>query len=255
MNPIAFEIGPFAVRWYGVLIASAFMIGILGTSRVAKQQGINEDYYLNTVLACIVSAIVGARLYYVLFQWAYYRTHPEEIIAIWHGGLAVHGGILAGLLALYLGGRYYRLRFWQMADIIAPFLILGQAIGRWGNFFNQEAYGFEVSKAQIPWAMYIDGAYRHPTFLYESVWNFCGFLILWGASKNRKLREGDIALLYFVYYSVGRFIVESFRTDSLMIGPLRIAQVVSIGLIALAIVLYIVRRPKAPSRTTFFKEE
>lgn len=253
MNPIAFEIGPIAVRWYGILIATAFLIGVYGTNHVAKKQGINEDRYLNTILACIVCAIVGARLYYVLFQWTYYQVHWHEIIAVWQGGLAVHGGILGGVLALLLFGKRYQLRFWQLADIIAPFLILGQSIGRWGNFFNQEAYGYEVSKEQVPWAMYIDGAYRHPTFLYESIWDFCGFFLLWMLSQKKTLREGDIALAYFVYYSVGRFIVEGFRTDSLMIGPLRIAQVISIGLVILAIGLFIVRRPHAPSRAKYIE--
>lgn len=133
-------------------------------------------------------------------------------------------------------------------DIIAPYLILGQAIGRWGNFFNQEAYGYEVSPDVVPWAMYIDGAYRHPTFLYESIWDIIGFFLLILASRSPKLKEGDIALLYFVYYSVGRFIIEGFRTDSLMLGPLRMAQVVCIVAIVASIVIAALRRKKAPSR-------
>jgi phosphatidylglycerol:prolipoprotein diacylglycerol transferase len=133
-------------------------------------------------------------------------------------------------------------------DIIAPFLILGQAIGRWGNFFNQEAYGYEVSPDVVPWAMFIDGAYRHPTFLYESIWDILGFVLLMLLSRNIKLKEGDIALAYFVYYSVGRFFIEGFRTDSLMLGPLRMAQVISLVIILAAIVIAIVRRKKAPSR-------
>lgn len=248
MDPIAFEIGPIAVHWYGVLIACAFLIGVWGTLREAKLEGLNEDHVLNLVIAVIICAIIGARVYYVIFEWEYYSQRPSEIIATWHGGLAVHGGVLGGILAASVCAWKYRMRIWQLLDIIAPYLILGQAIGRWGNFFNQEAYGYEVSPDVVPWAMYIDGAWRHPTFLYESIWDFIGFLLLILASRSNKLKEGDITLLYFVYYSVGRFVIEGFRTDSLMLGPLRVAQVLSLVLIAASIVIAIVRRKKAPSR-------
>lgn len=252
MDPIAFSLGPLEVHWYGVLIALAFLIGIWGTSRTAKLQGINEDHFLNLCIAVIICAILGARCYYVAFEWDYYKEcSPLEWIAVWHGGLAIHGGIIGGILALVVGSYIYKLRFWQLLDIFAPYLILGQAIGRWGNFFNQEAYGYEVSRAEVPWAMYIDGAYRHPTFLYESVWDLLGFGLLMILSRNRRLKEGDIALVYFVYYSVGRFVIESFRTDSLMLGPLRMAQVTSLVLVVVAIVVALVRRKKAPSRAVY----
>ncbi|MDO4280722.1 MAG: prolipoprotein diacylglyceryl transferase [Peptococcaceae bacterium] len=253
MDPIAFEIGPLSVHWYGILIAAAFLIGVWGIVRQARRQGINEDDLFNILIACIICAVVGARLYYVLFEWGYYRENPSEIIAVWHGGLAVHGGLLGGLLALVCGTAIYRMRLWQLMDIFAPFVILGQSIGRWGNFFNQEAYGYEVSKSQVPWAMYIDGAYRHPTFLYESLWDFIGFVILILLSKSNKLKEGDIALLYFIYYSVGRFVIEGFRTDSLMLGPLRIAQVMSLVLIGLSVIIALIRRKKAPSRSVYLQ--
>ena len=249
MDPIAFHLGPIAVHWYGILIAAAFLIGVWGSLREAKRQGINEDHFLNLVIADIICAIVGARAYYVVFEWDYYRDKSLlEIIATWHGGLAIHGGVIGGILACAVCAWHYRLRIWQLLDIIAPYLILGQAIGRWGNFFNQEAYGYEVSPDVVPWAMYIDGAYRHPTFLYESIWDIIGFFLLILASRSPKLKEGDIALLYFVYYSVGRFIIEGFRTDSLMLGPLRMAQVVCIVAIVASIVIAALRRKKAPSR-------
>ena len=241
MDPIAFHLGPIAVHWYGILIAAAFLIGVWGSLREAKRQGTNEDHFLNLVIAVIICAIVGAR--------DYYRDKSLlEIIATWHGGLAIHGGVIGGILACAVCAWHYRLRIWQLLDIIAPYLILGQAIGRWGNFFNQEAYGYEVSPDVVPWAMYIDGAYRHPTFLYESIWDIIGFFLLILASRSPKLKEGDIALLYFVYYSVGRFIIEGFRTDSLMLGPLRMAQVVCIVAIVASIVIAALRRKKAPSR-------
>ena len=253
MDPIAFEIGPIAVHWYGILIATAFVIGVLGTMREARLQDIDDDLYLNLVMACIICAILGARMYYVIFEWDYYSQHPSEIIAVWHGGLAIHGGIIGGMIAALICTKRYHFRLWQIFDIIAPFLILGQAIGRWGNFFNQEAYGYEVSPDVVPWAMFIDGAYRHPTFLYESIWDVLGFVLLMVLSRNLKLKEGDIALSYFVYYSLGRFVIESFRTDSLMLGPLRMAQVISLMFILAAVVIALVRRKKAPSRGEYLK--
>ena len=251
MDPIAFELGPISVHWYGILIACAFLIGVWGSLREAKLEGINEDHFLNLIIICIVCAVIGARAYYVIFEWNYYSQHLSEIIATWHGGLAIHGGVIGGIIAVAVCAWRYRLRIWQLLDIIAPYLILGQAIGRWGNFFNQEAYGYEVSPDVVPWAMYIDGAYRHPTFLYESIWDIIGFLLLILASRSPKLKEGDIALLYFVYYSAGRFIIEGFRTDSLMLGPLRVAQVVCILAIVASIVIAAVRRKKAPSRSAY----
>ncbi|MEE0510822.1 MAG: prolipoprotein diacylglyceryl transferase [Peptococcaceae bacterium] len=255
MDPIAFELGPISVHWYGILIACAFLIGVWGSLREAKLEGVNEDHFLNLIIICIVCAVIGARAYYVIFEWGYYSQHPSEIIATWHGGLAIHGGVIGGILAIAVCAWHYRMRIWQLLDIIAPYLILGQAIGRWGNFFNQEAYGYEVSPDVVPWAMYIDGAYRHPTFLYESIWDIIGFLLLIFASRHPKLKEGDIALLYFIYYSAGRFIIEGFRTDSLMLGPLRVAQVVCIIAIVASIVIALVRRKKAPSRSVYLAEK
>lgn len=252
MDPIAFEIGPLSVHWYGILIACAFLIGVWGSLREAKLEGINEDHFLNLIIAVIICAVIGARAYYVIFEWDYYRQQSLwEIIATWHGGLAIHGGVIGGILAASICAWRYRMRIWQLLDIIAPYLILGQAIGRWGNFFNQEAYGYEVSPDQVPWAMYIDGAYRHPTFLYESIWDIIGFLLLIFAARSPKLKEGDIALLYFIYYSAGRFIIEGFRTDSLMLGPLRAAQVVCIVAIVASILIAAIRRKKAPSRADY----
>lgn len=234
IDPIAFELGPLSVRWYGILIAAAFMIGIFGSGRMVQKAGLDEDAYYSTVLWVVLLSLIGARLYYVIFEWAYYQQHPSEILAVWKGGLAIHGGILAGAFTLLMCCRRYHFDFWQLADYIAPFLILGQAIGRWGNYFNQEAYGYEVDPEKLPWAMYIDGAWRHPTFLYESLWNVLGFAFLMALSRRTHTRRGDVALVYLMYYSLGRFIIEGFRTDSLMFGPLRTAQVVSVILFVAA---------------------
>ena len=157
IDPVAFTLGPITVRWYGLLIATAMLIAAVGGCKGMRKAGIDEDDFLTIFMVTIVVAILGARAYYVLFEWPYYVQHPGEIIAIWHGGLAVHGGLIAGVLSIYFGCRHYNISFWQFVDIMAPFMILGQAIGRWGNFFNQEAYGYEVDPAVVPWAMWIDG--------------------------------------------------------------------------------------------------
>ncbi len=250
IDPVAFSLGPITVRWYGLLIATAMLIAAVGGCRMMRKAGIDEDDFLTIFMVTIVVAVLGARLYYVIFELPYYLQHPDEILAIWHGGLAVHGGLLAGVAAIYFGCRHYHISFWQFVDIMAPFMILGQAIGRWGNFFNQEAYGYEVNPAAVPWAMWIDGAYRHPTFLYESCWDLLVFVVLLWLVRQAWVRRGEIALAYLMLYSMGRVVVEGFRTDSLMLGPLRMAQVMSLLLFvgALAVLLYRRRTGKAESR-------
>ena len=242
VDPIAFCIGPVCVRWYGLLIATALLIGAVGGCYACRKAGIDEDDFLTIFMAMAVAAIIGARAYYVIFNLPYYLNHPDQIIAVWNGGLAIHGGLIAGVFAMWAGCKYYKIRFWQLADILAPLMILGQAIGRWGNYFNQEAYGFAVDKADVPWAMWIDGAYRHPTFLYESIWNLLVFFFLLWLARQLFTREGEVALSYLMLYSVGRCVIESFRTDSLMLGPLRMAQVMSLCLIAGAFLVLLYRR-------------
>lgn len=251
IDPVAFSIGPVTVRWYGLLIASAMMIAAFGGCRMMRKAGINEDDFLTIFMVAMVAAILGARAYYVLFEFPYYLQNPGEIIAIWHGGLAVHGGIIAGTLVMLIGCRHYHISFWQFVDIMAPFMVLGQAIGRWGNFFNQEAYGYEVDPSVVPWAMWIDGAYRHPTFLYESCWDLLVFVILLVLMRQAWVRRGEIALSYLMLYSMGRAVIEGFRTDSLMLGPLRMAQVMSLMLMIGAFLLMLYRRKtgKAEPRT------
>lgn len=225
-DPIAFQIGPLAIRWYGILMSTALALGTVLAYREAEKQKIDPEYVINLVVVAAPLGFIGARLYYILFfNLEYYLSHPAEIPAVWHGGLAIHGALIGGVLGGYLVVRHYKLDFWQMADIVAPSLILGQAIGRWGNFFNQEAYGYETN---LPWAMYIDGAYRHPTFLYESLWNLLVFMTLLLIRRKKFMKKGDLFAAYFALYSLGRVVVESFRTDSLMFGPFRVAQLVSI---------------------------
>lgn len=241
MDPIAFQIGPIAVRWYGILMSSALAIGTFLAYREAVRQKLDPDQIINLVIIAAPLAFIGARAYYVIFRWSYYSTNPSEIPAIWHGGLAIHGALIAGVLAGYFFVKWQKLRFWQIADIVAPSIILGQAIGRWGNFFNQEAYGYPTD---LPWAMYIDGAYRHPTFLYESLWDLGVFLFLLWYRRRKGIKHGEVFLIYAILYSAGRFIVEAFRTDSLMLGSLRAAQVISIIIIMAAVGLIYYRRKK-----------
>ena len=242
MNPIAFNLGPISIHWYGLLIALAFGLGLLLANYHGVQRKIDIDKLTNLLLLVIPAAIIGARLYYVLFNWGYYAANPLEIPAVWHGGLAIHGGIIGGFLAGYWYVRREKdLKLWTIADIIAPSLILGQAIGRWGNFFNQEAHGGPVSSEFISRfpdfiqkGMHIEGQYYHPTFLYESLWNGLVFIILLWMIRRKSLPDGVVAMTYLILYSLGRFFVEGLRTDSLMFGPFRIAQVVSIVSIILA---------------------
>jgi phosphatidylglycerol:prolipoprotein diacylglycerol transferase len=231
IDPVAFKIGPISIHWYGIIMASAISLGLIIALRESKKKNLNPDLLLDLIIFAIPFSIIGARTYYVIFQWDYYIQHPQDIIAIWQGGLAIHGALIGATITAIIFTKIKGVNFWKIADIAAPSLILGQAIGRWGNFINQEAYGY---KTNLPWAMYIDGAYRHPTFLYESIWDFLVFIFLLWLRRRKKIKTGEIFLSYIIAYSFGRFFVEAFRTDSLMVGPLRMAQVISIALIITA---------------------
>jgi len=248
LNPVAIQIGVVSIHWYGIIMTSAFVLGTALAYRHAAEKGIDPEHVLNMLILIIPMAIICARLYYVAFSWEDYRLNPLEALAIWHGGLAIHGGLIGGFLAGYFYIRRQSLDFWKMGDIFAPSIILGQAIGRWGNFINQEAFGGPVSRefisrfpAFIQNQMFIGGQYHQPTFLYESVWNFIVFIFLVVTGKKYNV-PGQILLLYLGLYSVGRFIIEGMRTDSLMLGPFRVAQIVSLLLITLAIVMILYRR-------------
>ena len=246
-DPIFVEIGNIQIRWYGVLIAAAILIGTMLALKQIRKKNIDEDKFMNVLLVSIPAGFLTARLYYVLFNWEYYSRNLKEIPAVWHGGLAIHGGILGSFFVAWFMLKYYRISFWECADAVAPSFILGQAIGRWGNYFNQEAYGYEVDPSEIPWAMWIDGAYRHPTFLYESLWNIMVFFLLIILREKLRLRPGVLFATYIGAYSAGRFFIEGFRTDSLMLGPLRMAQVISLVFILLSVILilYLVKKKDA----------
>lgn len=261
LDPVAIYLGDFPVYWYGVIITTAFVVGALLACRLARENNIDQEHVLNLMIWIIPAAIIGARLYYVIFSWEFYSQDLLDIFAIRNGGLAIHGGLLGGALAGFFYVRKHKLNFWLLADTFAPSLVLGQAIGRWGNFMNQEAFGSAVSvdfisrfPAFIQNQMFINGQYWHPAFLYESLWNLLVFAILMFKRKQVQF-EGQIALLYVVFYSGGRFFIEGLRTDSLMVGPLRTAQVISVLLIALAIWLYTKKKQNKynPARDEYTK--
>lgn len=245
IDPVAIQIGSISIHWYGILIDIAFILGAALAYRHAKTSGLSTEHLLNMIILIIPAAMIGARLYYVIFNWKSYAYNPLEALAIWHGGLAIHGGLLAGVIVAYYYIKKYSLNFWRYADVVAPSIILGQAIGRWGNFINQEAYGYPVSNefisrfpAFIQKQMYIENQYHHPAFLYESLWDLAVFALLIYIFKRKKF-DGQVMLLYLALYSVGRFFVESLRMDSEMLGPFRLAQVMSILLIGIAVYFYI----------------
>jgi len=239
---IAFQLGPLAVRWYGILIATGVLLGTTLAHREAIRRHQDPDKILNAIVLTVLVALLGARLYYVLFNWEYYGADPRKIFAVWEGGLAIHGGLIAGALAAILYCHKTGLSMLGTLDIMAPGVAIGQAIGRWGNFFNQEAFGVPTD---LPWRLYIDPAHRpawlasfeyfHPTFLYESLWNFLVFAILWfGLRKRLEGKPGALTLCYLGLYSIGRFFVEGLRIDSLMLGSFRAAQVASVVLVCLS---------------------
>ncbi|MFV9510583.1 prolipoprotein diacylglyceryl transferase [Tepidibacillus sp. LV47] len=236
MDPIAFQLGPLQVHWYGIILGSAAIVGLLLALWETKRIGFDSDLLMDLLIYAVPAAIIGARAYYVLFQWDYYSKHPSEIIAIWHGGLAIHGALIGSVLTGYLFAKKKGISFWKLADLLAPSILLGQAIGRWGNFMNQEAHGGPVSleflqKLHLPQfiinQMNINGVYYHPTFLYESLWDFIGvFLLLWLRKKNPI--RGMVFLSYFIWYSIGRFYIEGLRTDSLAFnGPRWLADLMN----------------------------
>ena len=242
LGTVAFQLGPFAVRWYGVIISIGMLIGIALAYRETVRQHLNPDDLIDLLLLLIPSAVIGARLYYVIFRWQYYAQYPEMILKIWKGGLAIHGGVIAGVIVLLLYCRHKKQDFLRWADIIAPSLILGQAIGRWGNFANAEAFGPVIEPGSfwswVPLQVYADGAYHHPTFLYESIWDALIFLFLVWLIR-RPHRIGTVFADYLIFYSIGRFFIEQLRTDSLMIGPLRTAVLVSaLGIVIGVIILW-----------------
>ena len=253
LDPIAFYLFSKPIYWYGIIIAMA--------DHEATKRGLKKETMLDLLLIALPIAFIFARAYYVVFRWDYYSTRKDEIIAIWDGGIAIYGGLLGGFLVLYFFARRRGIKIIKMLDIIAPSLLVGQMLGRWGNFFNHEAYGEVVSrefleKRFIPdfiiENMYIDGAYRQPTFLYESLWCFIALVIL--LLIRNKLAQSEVFAMYIVLYGVERFIVEGMRTDSLYIGSLRVSQVLSLVFVIGSLIYLIMLNTKYKDKKVLYIE-
>ncbi|HHO5922773.1 TPA: prolipoprotein diacylglyceryl transferase [Staphylococcus aureus] len=252
IDPVAFNLGPLSVRWYGIIIAVGILLGYFVAQRALVKAGLHKDTLVDIIFYSALFGFIAARIYFVIFQWPYYAENPSEIIKIWHGGIAIHGGLIGGVIAGVIVCKVKNLNPFQIGDIVAPSIILAQGIGRWGNFMNHEAHGGSVSRAFLEQLhlpnfiienMYINGQYYHPTFLYESIWDVAGFIILVNIRKHLKL--GETFFLYLTWYSIGRFFIEGLRTDSLMLtSNIRVAQLVSILLILISISLIVYRRIK-----------
>ncbi|MFC4601482.1 prolipoprotein diacylglyceryl transferase [Cohnella hongkongensis] len=282
LNPVAFSIGSLDVHWYGIILGAAALAGLLLAVQEGKRFGLNADFFLDLLLIGVPSSIIAARLYYVAFKWSYYQQHPVEIFQIWNGGIAIYGALIGALLSGFFYIRAKGYSFWRIADICAPSLLIGQMIGRWGNYVNQEAYGGEVEEsflretlnlpAFIVNQMNVEGVFHHPTFLYESMWSLVGLGVLFVIRRRRFLKAGELLITYFIWYSIGRFFIEALRTDSLAFrgpewlksfldalwspmtalfeqgylnpaeGNIRISQLLALLLVVGGIVLIVVRR-------------
>lgn len=253
VNPIAFRLLGIPVYWYAIIIVSGIVLAVWLSSKEAVRVGLQADDVVDFMLWGLPAAIVGARLYYVAFQWQDYVNNPIEIIFTRNGGLAIYGGLIGGGLALFFFTRYRFISTWTFLDIAAPSVIIAQAIGRWGNFMNHEAYGPATTRQflesiHLPTFiienMNIDGVYHQPTFLYESAWNVLGFIVLLLLRRKKNfLKEGEVFLSYIIWYAFGRFFIEGLRTDSLYaFGGIRVSQLLSLLIFFAAIVTLIIRR-------------
>lgn len=248
MNNVALELGPLTIYWYSVFILFAFIIGYCLVAKEFKKQSLSLFFLNDYFFYLIPIVIVGARIYYVIFEWEYYANNLTEIIATWNGGLAIHGGIIAGIIFTVFYTKKHNIDTLKLMDIATPALILGQALGRWGNFFNQEAYGpattlSHLQDLHIPnfiiEGMKIGGIYYEPTFFYESIICLFGFVLILIIRNYKKLRVGQITSLYFIIYGIARLFIEGLRQDSLMMGNIKVAQLVSMIMILAGIILFI----------------
>ena len=247
-NPVAFTVFGLEIMWYGIMIAAAMVLAVIITYRRAPIHDISSEKTLDFVLICIPMGVIGARLYYVIFDWSYYAGDFYKMINIRNGGLAIHGGLILGFLTAVILCSLWNVRPVNLLDLVAPSIAIAQSIGRWGNYFNSEAHG---GPTNLPWAISVDGQMVHPTFLYESIWCFLLFFVLVIVDNNRKF-EGQTFLLYGILYSVERFFVEWLRTDSLMIGPFKQAQVLSAAVFIVFLIIYIILRRKGKYRNRIF---
>lgn len=243
-EPVAFTIFGIDIMWYAVMITSGMIIATVICCVRAPKHDLTSDQIINFVIICIPAAIIGARLYYVVFNWEFYASDIKKILNIRGGGLAIHGGLIFAFVAVCILCAVWKLRPLNVLDLAVPCIAIAQAIGRWGNYFNSEAHG---GPTDLPWAITVNGQSVHPTFLYESIWCFLLFFFLIYVDNRRKF-EGQTLLLYGILYSAERFFVEALRTDSLMIGPFKQAQVLSLSVIVICIIAYVILYRRCKNR-------
>ena len=248
MNKVLLDLGFIEIRWYSFFILLAILVASFIIRKEAKKKNMDEEKLIDLIFYGLIFGILGARTYYVLFNLDYYLNNLLEIFQIWNGGLAIHGGIIAGLVFIWYYSKKHKINIKMFLDILVPGLIIAQAIGRWGNFFNQEAFGRVVElstlkKMLLPnfiiEGMYINGSYREPTFFYESILCLVGFAILMIFRKSKKNKTGQLSAIYLIWYGIIRLIIEGMRSDSLMLGPIKIAQLVSLLFIVIGIIILI----------------
>ena len=248
----SFNIFGFTLHFYSLCILVGVVLAYIIITKEAKKIKIDSDFISNTIIYGLLIGIIGARVYYVIFNLNYYINYPDEILKIWHGGLAIHGGIIAAAIFVYLYSKKYKENYIRLLDVILPGVILAQAIGRWGNFFNQEAYGIKVSKELLQKmlipkfvikGMFINGQYYLPMFYIESIVCILGFIIILIIRKKSN-KIGLISGFYFIWYGLFRFIIEYFRTDSLMLGNIKMAMLVSVLSIIIGIILIVTKNKK-----------
>ena len=252
MNPPRnLEIGPFNIYFYGIIIALGMVLAVMYASRRSKEFGITEDDLLDGVLWVTPFAIICARAYYCIFSWDYYGKHLVEVFYIWNGGLAIYGGVLGAALGLAVFCKIKKIKLPMLLDLVSLGFLIGQSMGRWGNFFNREAFGAETTsflRMGLMNAYTGEVTYYHPTFFYESVWNAVGFVLLHKLSKKRQY-DGQIALSYVAWYGLGRAFIEGLRTDSLYLGPFRVSQLLAAVscIAALSVLIWQMRKPHDPA--------
>ena len=253
MNRVAFNIFGFNVYYYSLCILLGVIVAYILITREGKKQGLPKEFISDLIFYTLIIGILGARVYYCVFNLDYYLANPSEILKIYNGGLAIHGGVIAGFIFVYFYTKKKNVSFIKILDIVAPAVIIAQSFGRWGNFFNQEAHGGittyqNLKNMHIPEfiinGMHIEGKYYYPTFFFESIWCLIGFIILMIARKNKNLRKGFQIGFYFIWYGIGRFFIEALRTDSLMFFGLKIAQIVSLIGIVIGIIIIVTNRNK-----------
>ncbi len=263
MNRYIFTIGNFKLEWYSALIIVGAMIGISMVLKEAKRYKYSTDYIFNMLFWAIIFGIIGARVYYVLFNLELYNSFWDAC-KIWEGGLAIHGGLIAGILVILLYSKKYNVRAIRIFDFLAPAMILAQAIGRWGNFFNMEAHGPATTLAHLQSlhipefiinGMKINDTYYTPTFLYESIWCLIGFIILLIVRRLKITKVGQPFAVYLMWYGLGRFIIESMRTDSLMLGGFKVAQIISVLMILFGLIIIMITSRKGRYEDLYDQDE